>query len=150
MCALFKNRYVIGSKRYRGYDYSSPGGYFITICTKNRLPYFGTVKNGQIVLSELGNYLHNEWLKTPFCRPDMNISLDQFVIMPDHFHAIIIIGKNRYNGIIKTNTVCRNAMHGVSTYENAFAPQCKNLPSIIRGFKSVVTTYARKMNMDFA
>ena len=97
MCALFKNRYVIGSKRYRGFDYSSPGKYFVTICTKNRKPYFGDLKNGEMVLSDLGKFLQNEWLKTPDIRPDMNIILDEFIIMPDHFHSIIIIGENRYN-----------------------------------------------------
>ena len=97
MCALFRNKYLIGSKRYRGFDYSSPGKYFITVCTKNKMPYFGKIENGKMVLSELGICLQNEWLKTPAFRPDMNISLDEFVIMPDHFHAIIIIGKHHYN-----------------------------------------------------
>ena len=69
-----------------------------------------------MVLSELGICLQNEWLKTPAYRPDMNISLDEFVIMPDHFHAIIIIGKNSYNQNKSSgNNHRRNAMHGVST-----------------------------------
>ena len=149
MCALFRNKYLIGSKRYRGFDYSSPGKYFITVCTKNKMPYFGKIENGKMVLSELGICLQNEWLKTPAYRPDMNISLDEFVIMPDHFHAIIIIGKNPYNQNKSSgNNHRRNAMHGVSTnmgdgstittneYKNTYGPQLKNLSSIIRGVKS--------------
>src|SRR5664280_688840 len=97
MCSLFRNKYRIESTRYRGYDYSSPGKYFITICTKNKIRYFGKIDNQKMILSELGNYLQNEWLKTPDIRPDMNITLDEFVVMPDHFHAIIIIGENQYN-----------------------------------------------------
>jgi REP element-mobilizing transposase RayT len=117
-----------------------------------------------MILSELGIHLQNEWLKTPLCRPDMNISLDEFVIMPDHFHAIIIIGINRYNQNNESrDCIRRHAMHGVSTntttttttntnhdFQNKFGSQSKNLSSIIRGVKSSVTTYAKKMKLDFA
>jgi putative transposase len=155
MCALFRNRYRIGSKRYPGYDYSSSGKYFITICTKNKIPYFGKIENGNMILSELGMHLQMEWLKTPICRPDMNISLDEFIIMPDHFHAIIIIGVNRYNKNNEPRDCSRHATHGVSTntnndFQNKFGSQSKNLSSIIRGVKSGVTTYAKEMKLDFA
>ena len=164
MCSYFKNKYLIGSKRKSGYDYSMPGKYFITICTKNRIPYFGKIVNGKMVLSEIGRILKTEWLKTPAIRTDMNITIDEFVIMPDHFHAIIIIGKNQYN------YPRRNAMHGVSTgimhgvstgithgvstysinnYRNEFAPQHKNISSIIRGVKSAVTKSAKIIQMEF-
>ncbi|MGA1977130.1 MAG: transposase [Bacteroidales bacterium] len=155
MCALFRNKYHIGSIRYRGYDYSSPGEYFITICTKNRISYFGKINDGKMILSELGNYLQNEWLKTPNIRPDMNITLDEFVVMPDHFHAIIIIGENPYN---KNHNMGngRITMHGDSAesiqnnqYKNQFGPQSKNVASIIRGIKSIVSTYAKKTKQDF-
>lgn len=178
MCPYFRNKYLIGSKRKTGFDYAEPGKYFITICTKNKIPYFGKIENGNMVLSEIGVILKNEWLKTPLVRPDMNITLDEFVIMPDHFHAIIIIGKNQYNqnngdngnhnngddgnhnnGNHRRNAmhgVCgRNAMHGVSTttksqndFHNTFSPQLKNVASIIRGVKSVVTTSAKILKMD--
>ena len=156
MCALFRNKYRIGSTRYQGYDYSSPGKYFITICTKNRKPYFGEVQNGKMILSDLGNYLQNEWLKTPDIRPDMNITPDEFIIMPDHFHAIIIIGENQYNKNHIMDNDCGSTMHGGSTnpiknnqYKNEFGPQSKNLASIIRGLKSIVSTYAKKTKQDF-
>jgi putative transposase len=164
MCSLFRNKYRIESTRYRGYDYSSPGKYFITICTKNKIRYFGEVENGKMVLSDIGKYLQNEWLKTGDIRPDMNIILDEFVVMPDHFHAIIIIGKNQYNTNYDIGTGCGATMHGGSTggssgdstnpirnnqYKNQFGPQSKNLASIIRGIKSIVSTYARKTKQDF-
>jgi REP element-mobilizing transposase RayT len=153
MCPYFRNKYLIGSKRKTGSDYAKPGKYFITICTKNKIPYFGKIENGNIVLSEIGVILRNEWLKTPSVRPDMNITLDEFVIMPDHFHAIIIIGKNQYNQ--NHGDHCKNAMHGVfnaksqNKFHNTFSPQIKNVASIIRGVKSAVTTSAKKLNMDF-
>jgi REP element-mobilizing transposase RayT len=76
-------------------------------------------------------------------RPDMNLELGEFIVMPNHIHGIILIGENEYNSR-------RDAMHGVSTeYKNQFAPQSKNIASIIRGYKSAVTIYARKNNIEF-
>jgi putative transposase len=136
MCPYYQNRFLIGSKRYRGYDYSSEGCYYITINTKNKNQSFGRIENGTVILSEIGEYLYNEWLRTPLVRPDMNITLDACVVMPDHFHAIIYIGPNTFN-----------AAH--DSYINEFGPQSKNLSSIVRGVKSAVTSYARKMNICF-
>ena len=107
-------------------------------------------------------------------RPDMNLSLGEFVVMPNHFHGIIFIGANDFNtnvNIARTdamygvsnpsmqkNAMCgvsnpspqKDAMHGVSTISgNKFGPQSKNLSSIVRGFKSSVTTWARKNNIPF-
>src|SRR5664280_555297 len=92
MCSLFRNKYRIESTRYRGYDYSSPGKYFITICTKNRKPYFGEVENGKMGLSELGIIAKKFWKEIPGHFP--NIKLDEFIIMPDHIHGILIINQD--------------------------------------------------------
>ena len=74
----------------------------------------------------------------------MNLHLGAFIVMPNHYHAIITIGENQFND-------GRDAMHGVSTgYKNAFIPQSKNLSSIVRGFKSAVTVRARIVHADFA
>jgi REP element-mobilizing transposase RayT len=90
----------------------------------------------------------------------MNLELDEFVVMPNHFHGIIVIGNNQYNSSQPEWAQCRDAMHGVSTNgsdidndtnANKFAPQRKNLASIIRGFKSSVTIQAKRMGIyDFA
>ena len=112
-----------------------------------------------MILSDLGQMLFDEWLKTPDIRPDMNIILDEFVIMPDHFHAIIEICKNPINDKNKFDFGNRrNTMHGVSTnainkkiqYKNKFGPQSKNLSSIIRGIKSVITVYSKKTIQEFS
>src|SRR5512135_1100423 len=86
---LFKNKYRIESARLRGYDYSSPGLYFVTICTKNRVSYFGDVVNGKMELSPMGNIVADEWQKTPDIRA--NVQLDEWVVMPNHLHGIIWI-----------------------------------------------------------
>lgn len=178
----FKDRYRIPSTRHPHWDYGWDGGYFITICTHNREHYFGEIIEGEMQLSDIGQIVHSEWIKTPYIRPDMNLELDVFAIMPNHFHAIINICENQYNtqnaNIIKNDTSgdnrdagcrdtrckdagCRDAMHRVSTLmaamnfndmecKNKFAPQRKNLASIIRGFKSAVTNRTRKFHADFA
>lgn len=65
MCSLFRNKYRSESDRLQGYDYALAGAYYVTIVTKNHIQYFGSIKNGEIVLRELGLLLRNEWLKTP-------------------------------------------------------------------------------------
>ena len=77
------------SIRLKGYDYSQPGLYFITICCQDRVCRFGQVVKGEMVLNEFGLIAYNEWLKTPDIRP--NVELGEFVIMPNHMHGIIHI-----------------------------------------------------------
>ncbi|MBN1981419.1 MAG: hypothetical protein JW795_07810 [Chitinivibrionales bacterium] len=79
------------SMRRTGYDYSQQGYYFITICIHNRIQrLFGYVENGRMVLNEMGNIAYNQFQ----CLPQRfsHIKLDTFQIMPNHVHAIIIVG----------------------------------------------------------
>jgi putative transposase len=144
MADKFRNKYRNSSARLRNWDYSKMGSYFVTICTKNREHFFGEIINGEMHLNELGKIAESEWLKTIEIRQDMNLELREFVVMPNHFHAIVIIGKNEFNsGDVMhcnptTNTLFENQP------ANKFGPQSKNLASIIRGYKSAVTTFARK------
>jgi REP element-mobilizing transposase RayT len=132
--------------------------YFITICTKNRECYFGGMVETQCIASlpptlqptEIGKIAESEGFKTLELRPDMNLELGEFIVMPNHIHRVILIGENDYNH----RDIRRDAMHGVYTtgkpeYNNQFAPQSKNIASIIRGYKSAVTIYARKNNIEF-
>ncbi len=157
----FKNRYCIESVRMQNWDYGWQGQYYITICTRGREFYFGEIIDGQMTLSEIGEIVKSEWLKSPKIRPDMNLELDEFVIMPNHFHGIIQIGNNKFNKFDDQNIIHRrDTTHRVSTTDktneqplqtgkNKFGPQKNNLSSIIRGFKSSVTKNARKINSDF-
>ena len=81
------------SIRLKGYDYSSNGAYFITICVKNRECIFGEIINGEMYLNDYGKIVSEEWLKTEKVRK--NIIIDEFVIMPNHFHGIIIIDNSK-------------------------------------------------------
>jgi len=162
MSILFNNKYRIPSARLQNWNYANEAIYFVTICTQNRKNYFGEIVRVQspsiigtqcvapLQPTEIGQIAHSEWYRTVELRPDMNIELGEFVVMPNHIHGIIIIGSNEYN--TQRDIQRRDAMLRVSTndeYKNRFAPQSKNLSSIIRGYKSAVTTYARKNDIEF-
>lgn len=75
--------------RYEGYDYSSAGVYFVTICCfgfKNR---FGTIRNGIICLNSIGSIVFNTWIDLK--KKYTLISIDEFQIMPNHFHGMLEI-----------------------------------------------------------
>jgi REP element-mobilizing transposase RayT len=87
--SLFINRYRIESARLEGFDYSSEGCYFITICTNERKHIFGEISDGIMALNDAGNIVMECWNDLPNHYP--NLILDEFVIMPDHVHGIMII-----------------------------------------------------------
>ncbi|MCK4813725.1 MAG: hypothetical protein KAT14_07300 [Candidatus Marinimicrobia bacterium] len=146
MSKKFQNKYRIESTRLQNWNYGWNADYFVTIKTKDRKPYFGKIVHGEMVLTKIGEIVQSEWLKTPDIRPDMNLKLGAWIVMPNHFHAIITIGKNQYN--LKQNIGSKDAMHRISTMHQ-FGAHRKNLASIIRGFKSSVTTYAQKHHIIF-
>jgi len=78
-----------------------------------------------MILSEIGEIVNDEWLKTSSIRQDMNITLDEFVVMPDHFHAIIIIGENRYNQCNNIDQPCGDAMHRASRLHQIPIKMCQ-------------------------
>jgi REP element-mobilizing transposase RayT len=151
----FRGKYRTDSSRLQHWDYSWPGLYYVTVCTKNKAKYFGEIEDKQMRLSRFGKIAEKHWLRTFTLRKDMNLTMGEYVVMPNHFHAIIGIGENSYNsgkdfpngGLFEG----RDAKHRVSTgSKNKFGPQSKNLGSIMRGFKSAVTTSARKLGLKFA
>lgn len=158
MTDKFQNKYRIPSARLQNWDYRWAGACFINICTKNREHYFGKIENGKMQLSEIGRIVEREWIKTFDMRPDMNLQMGEFVVMPNHFHAIIIIEENECNKRDGGDTSTLPQPHDVSTPpphetdkpKNRFGSQSKNLASIIRGFKIGVTTNARIINPEFA
>ena len=77
------------TNRLRGYDYSSNGYYFITICTHHHKNIFANIIVGEICLNEFGQIAYDEWLKSTKIRHE--IKLGEFVVMPNHIHGIVII-----------------------------------------------------------
>ena len=80
--------------RLQNYDYSTPGYYFVTICTKGMLEYFGRVQNNEMELNDKGRIVQKCWLDLP--NHYKNCKLHAFVIMPNHIHGIIEIVGNGF------------------------------------------------------
>ncbi|MFH1857079.1 MAG: transposase [Candidatus Omnitrophota bacterium] len=115
------------SIRLKDYDYSSEGMYFITICVYGRECLFGSVVNGEMVVSRYGKIAENEWRKTEIIRP--NIKMDYFVVMPNHIHGIAHI--------------CRGVLQYAPT--NEFKSPSQTIGAIVRGFKSTITKQINKI-----
>ncbi|MGB8645104.1 MAG: hypothetical protein WCF84_07695 [Anaerolineae bacterium] len=120
------------SIRLKGYDYSQPGAYFITLVTNDRECLFGEIVNGEMRLSECGRIVQEEWLRTAKIRP--NVQLDEFVIMPNHFHAVLIITDATHvgaNGSLapdqRTTTDSQDHGHAASGANHRLAPTPTNL-----------------------
>jgi hypothetical protein len=128
----FNNKYKVETSRLKSWDYKSYAPYFITICTVNGEHFFGGIQNDEMVLNDVSIIVEKEWERTPSIRPDMNLTLKEFVVMPNHFHAVICIGENEFNSVVTCDG------------PNKFGPQSKNLASVIRGFKSSVTKQTKK------
>ena len=141
----YQNKYQNESARLSNWDYGADGAYFVTICTKNREPYFGEILNtDRIELSEIGKYVHKCWHDIPLHFPF--VQLDEFIVMPDHVHGILFINKQNINCItVGTQYVASLQQQ----QQNKFGPQSQNLASIIRGFKIGITKYARINKMKF-
>ncbi|MBS1174382.1 MAG: hypothetical protein H6R05_513 [Burkholderiaceae bacterium] len=77
------------SIRIPNYDYAQAGMYFVTICTHNRLPLFGTVSDGVMHLSAFGKIVQLAWMDLP--NHYSNMQSDGFVVMPNHVHGIITL-----------------------------------------------------------
>ena len=77
------------SLRLKGYDYTTPGKYFITICAQDREMRFGEIINGKMITNDAGKMVETVWREIPEFYP--GIDIDAFQIMPDHFHGIIVI-----------------------------------------------------------
>src|SRR5271168_970252 len=73
--------------RLKGYDYSHAGAYFVTICTANKKPLLGSIVDGHVTLSPAGEIVRAVWNALPSRFP--RLLLDEFVIMPNHFHAVL-------------------------------------------------------------
>jgi REP element-mobilizing transposase RayT len=132
---LFRGQYRTGSYRYHGYDYSSPGEYFITIDVKNFRPCFGKIIDGKVILSEAGKIAEKCWSEIP--SHFKHIRIDEFVIMPDHMHGIICISEREISPIPEIGEKQKKRI--VDPHMSEISPSKGSLASIIRSYKSAVT-----------
>src|SRR4030042_4816166 len=131
------------SIRLKNYDYSKPGAYFITLCTHRRECILGDIVDGNIQLNQFGEIVREEWLRTEQIRPE--ITMDEFMVMPNHMHGIIMIRNdipNKSVGAYINAPGDRTHLHTPWDRAHRRTPlrrEPKTLGSIIAGFKSVVT-----------
>jgi REP element-mobilizing transposase RayT len=79
--------------RLKEYDYSQSGYYFVTICTKNMEEWFGKIADGRMVLNNQGEIAKDPWSEMPLHFE--HVKIDEFIIMPNHVHGILIIEGNQ-------------------------------------------------------
>ena len=134
-------------KQYRlpGYDYAQPGEYFITICTKDREHFLGEIQEGSMGLSEMGNIAQIHLLEIPE-RFD-NVVLDEWVIMPNHVHMILIIEGERRNMI---NHVPTGATNKSGILNNPMELPHNTIGKMMRWYKGRVSYGCRRRGYEFA
>lgn len=132
------------SIRLPHYDYTQNGMYYITICTHERMHYFGEIVDGKMFINNVGKIATECWVDIPKHFPF--VELDEFVIMPNHVHGILTINKRPS----QTDAGTQNFVSlQTIPYKNKFGPQSENLGSIMRGYKVGVKAWATKHNIDF-
>jgi putative transposase len=130
------------SIRLGGYDYSYPGVYFVTVCAARRGLLFGWISGGRVVENGNTSIVRDCWLDLPNHYP--HVSLDAFVVMPDHIHGIIVLLDSYGVGAVQTDDA-RAGFKPAPTGGDAFvdARVRHGLPEIVRALK---TYSARRIN----
>lgn len=145
----FQNKYRIKSVRAAWHDYNG-GGYFVTICTRNREHYFGEISGGVMHLTPIGRFANDCLMKMEMLHDDVHVPIWQ--VMPDHIHAIVIIenaGPPYHDGpIIKQLNVGKSETIK-NVYMQNVANKCGRLSHIISRMKTAVSKYARQNDQVF-
>jgi hypothetical protein len=110
--------------RLKGYDYSQAGAYFVTICVHDRECLFGEIVDGEMRMNQFGHIVAAEWLRTAELRAE--IALGEFVVMPNHFHGIVLITDESYNGeCFGDGEHCRGTARRAPTVEKFGETGCR-------------------------
>ena len=156
----YKNKYRIESARAAWWNYGWVGAYFITICTRNKIHFFGEIKNHRMILSPLGVLADVFWHEIP--NHASNVDLGSFVIMPNHVHGILIIcppdleppvqTRHALSLSNETQSETRRALSlPPKPATNRFQNQGKNtVSSLVGSYKSAVTRHANRLGFEFA
>ncbi|MDK2843137.1 MAG: REP-associated tyrosine transposase, partial [Anaerophaga sp.] len=151
MARKFCNKYRSESHRFPGWNYAGNGMYFLTLVTQDHDFILGNIANGEMYLSDFGEIVNTEWLKSFDMREEL--ILDEYQIMPNHLHAIVVLHKRGNwmtdgdrNTIVDTGKKGHVDTHGRAYFleypktENSFKRLPKSISSFIGGFKSGVNS----------
>ena len=132
------------ANRLEGYGYSEDGCYFVTICAQSREELFGEIIGGEMVLSEAGRMVERTWNELQEFYH--GVETDQFQVMPNHVHGVIVITGNEFpHKTVGTGPrACPDNVHpGVGQPQGAGQPQgvvpTMSLSDIVHRFKSLTT-----------
>jgi putative transposase len=150
----FKNKYRIASHRRPHWDYSADALYFLTLVTQHRVCNLGYIDQEQMFLSDFGKIISAEWLESFKIRKEL--ILHEYVIMPNHLHAIVEIDNGTSkNGIGMPNNGILMPNNGIGPSNNPSdfdfdeirqikrnppVRLPKSISSFIGGYKSVINT----------
>lgn len=125
------------SIRLKGYDYTKAGAYFVTVCVQDRECLFGGIVNGVMELGDAGQMIKKRWLELNHKFP--SVETDEFVIMPNHVHGIIIIVDQSVGADLRVrpgNPATRREPVGrTESGAHTGAP----LPGMVQWFKTMTT-----------
>ncbi len=122
------------SIRLPGYDYSQLGAYFITICTQDRKCLFGNIVDGKMTSNDAGTIIQTVWRELPIHYNGTEI--DEFVVMPNHIHGIVIVGATPRIGQAQEG----GQPQGVAPTENITGnTEPLSLPDVVHRFKTMTT-----------
>lgn len=151
---IIREKYWVPSLRHPSWDYRSPASYFITICTRKRVPWFGEIRHGIVGLTDAGCIVAEELQKTPNIRN--YVELDSWIVMPNHVHAIIriftVCDVDASRRDASTTIACivfeTSTDVGFIIRMRRLSPQ--SIGSIINQYKSVCTKRIRAMGASFS
>lgn len=159
----FQNKYRIASARLQNWDYTSDGAYFITICTKDRMHFFGEIENKKMTLSNIGVIADLLWYEIK--NHVKNIELGKFVVMPNHVHGILILNNGRMVGVDRVDGTdgIVETLHATTLQSPPsqpippqpiqmakISPKSNSVSTIIRSYKSAVTKHCNRLGFEFA
>lgn len=128
------------SIRLKGYDYSQSGAYFVTVCAQDRECLFGNVVDGEIRVNDTGRMVHDIWHKIPGHFPD--IAIDEFIVMPNHVHGIVVIVEAQFIAPSDCDTANRAAINHPKqnlTTKQGVMNHAPTVGGIVRAFKARCT-----------
>ena len=130
--------------RLQNYDYSQSGYYYITICTKHFIEYFGKIENELMILNDLGKIVEDRCSEIPDHYE--NVEIDEFKVMPNHLHMIVVIKEKeadkRAVNKISISTII-NSLKGIlskeirKNYDQTFQWQRSFYDHIVRNYESL-------------
>lgn len=123
------------SIRLKGFDYSSVGAYFVTVCVQGRRGLFGELVDGKMHLSPAGEMVLEVWNQMPEHYP--GVGTDAFVGMPNHIHGIIVLGNV---GAAPRGRPDPRGRAGVGGQAQGPAPTGLTLPDVVHRFKTLTTS----------